>query len=171
MRLEIDLHVERQLGDPLVKIVIDDYLTLYDGVAQNYYDFDIDLADGGHDLTLVHYGKLPEHHILDEQGNITIDRYIEIKNIKLDNILLESELWDGKFFPVYMHKADNEPYFICPNLYLGHNGVWKLEFATPAAAWLIETRKPGPKLSGTIFKTNSETLEIAKNFFKDLPDV
>ena len=171
MRLEIDLHVERRLGDPLIKIVIDDYLTLYDGVAQNYYDFDIDLTDGGHDLTLVHYGKLPEHHVLDSQGNIAIDRYVEIKNIKLDNILLESELWAGKFFPVYMHKADHEPYFICPNLYLGHNGAWKLEFATPAAAWLIDVRKPGPKLSGTIFKTNSEILELAKNFFRDLPDV
>lgn len=171
MRLEIDLDVERRLGDPMIKIVIDDYLTLYDGVAQNYYDFDIDLIDGGHDLTIVHYGKLPEHHVLDSQGDIIIDRHVEIKNIKLDKILLESELWNGKFFPVYMHKHDNEPYFICPNLYLGHNGAWKLEFATPAVTWLIETRKPGPKLAGTIFKTNSETLEIAKNFFKDLPDV
>jgi hypothetical protein len=171
LRLEIDLHVERSLGDPLIKIVVDDYLTLYDGIAHNYYDFDVDLTDGGHDLTLVHYGKRPEHHVLDNQGNITIDRHIEIKNIKLDNITLESELWTGKFFPVYMHKADHEPYFICPNLYLGHNGAWKLEFATPAAAWLIDIRKPGPKLSGTIFKTNSETLEQAKNFFRDLPDV
>jgi len=171
LRLEIDLNVERRLGNPMIKIVVDDYLTLDDGPAQDYYDFDVDLVDGGHDLTVIHYGKSPEHHVHDPYGNIVIDRHVEIKGIKLDCIKLESELWNGKFFPVYMHKAEHEPYFICPNLYLGHNGAWKFEFATPAAAWLIDLRKPGPKLAGTIFKTNSDTLEVAKNFFKDLPDV
>jgi len=171
LRLDIDFNVERRLGDPMVKIVVDDYLTLYDGVAQDHYEFNIDLIDGGHDLTVVHYGKLPEHHRYNEQGAVDIDRHIEIKSIKLDHIVLEAELWTGKFFPVYMHKPDNEPYFICPNLYLGHNGAWKMEFATPAAQWLIDLRRPGPKLAGTIFKTNSDTLTMAKNFFKDLPDV
>jgi hypothetical protein len=109
--------------------------------------------------------------VYDDSGNVIIDRHVQIKTIKFDHIVLESELWDGRFFPVYMHKADNEPYFISPNLYLGHNGAWKLEFATPAAQWLIDIRKPGPKLAGTIFKTNSEILVLAKNFFKDLPDI
>ena len=171
MKLNIDFTVERQLGDPMIKIVIDDYLTLYDGIAQEHYEFDIDLIDGGHDLTIIHYGKLPEHHVYNKDGSVDIDRHVEIKSIKLDHVMLESELWSGKFFPVYMHKTNDEPYFICPNLYLGHNGAWKLEFATPAAAWLIDLRHPGPKLAGTIFKTNSDTLTMAKNFFKDLPDV
>jgi hypothetical protein len=171
LKLDIAFDVERRLGDPMIKIVVDDYLTLYDGIAQDYYEFDIDLIDGGHDLTIVHYNKLPEHHAYNKDGSVDIDRHVEIKSIKLDHIALESELWSGKFFPVYMHKTKNEPYFICPNLYLGHNGAWKLEFATPAAAWLIDLRRPGPKLAGTIFKTNSDTLIMAKNFFKDLPDV
>lgn len=171
MILNLEFEVERRLGDPLLKIVVDDYLTLYDGIAQDNYTFDLDLQDGGHDLTIIHYGKLPEHHVYNDSGNVIIDRHVQIKTIKFDHIVLESELWDGRFFPVYMHKADNEPYFISPNLYLGHNGAWKLEFATPAAQWLIDIRKPGPKLAGTIFKTNSEILVLAKNFFKDLPDI
>lgn len=171
MKLEIDFFVERRLGDPKVKIIIDDYITLFNGNAEEHYEFDIDLPNGGHDLKIVHYGKKPHHHQLDDNGNILIDRHIEILRISFDGVNLERELWDGKFFPVYMHHTKNEPYFICPNLYLGHNGTWKYEFSTPVLSWLIACRKQGPKLDNTIFQTNSSILEEAKNFFKDLPDV
>ena len=171
MKLEITLSVDRRLGDPLIKIIVDDYLTLVDGVAQENYCFDINIPDTTHNLKIIHYGKTVSDHQLNDHGKIVVDKHVEIKSISMDNILLERELWDGKFFPVYLHKADDEPYFICPNLYLGYNGTWHLEFATPAANWLIAQRKHGPQLDGTIFKTNYKVLESAKLFFKDLPDV
>ena len=120
---------------------------------------------------ITHYKKTVNDHVLDEQENISIDKHIEIKRIVMDHVALESELWSGRFFPVYMHKSNNEPYFIQPNLYLGHNGTWQLEFITPATTWLINLRQPGPDLTNTIFQTNQEMLDQAKNFFKDLPDV
>lgn len=171
MKLEIDFFVERRLGNPQVKIIIDDYITLYNGDAQDNFQFDIDLPAGGHDLKITHYGKEPLHHVYDPYGNIVIDRHIEIKRIAFDEVDLERELWDGKFFPVYMHKAEDEPYFICPNLYLGHNGTWKYEFVTPILKWLIASRKQGPNLENSIFQTNASLLEQAKNFFNGLPDV
>ena len=171
MKLSIEFEVERRLGDPMLRILIDDYITLYDGVALDQYTFDISIPNGSHDLKIVHYGKMPEHHTIDTNGSIVIDRHVQIKHIVLDDIALEQELWTGQFFPVYMHKAEHEPYFIAPNLYLGHNGTWKLEFGVPAAKWLIDLRKQGPNLSDTIFKSDSDTLAQAKNFFKDLPDV
>jgi hypothetical protein len=171
LKLDIEFKVERRLGDPKVKIIIDDYITLYNGDVQDNYQFEINLPTGGHDLKIIHYDKKPEHHVFDPYGNIVIDRHIEIIRVTLDEVNLERELWDGKFFPVYMHKADNEPYYICPNLYLGHNGTWKYEFVTPVLPWLISTRQKGLKLDHTIFKTNANILEEAKNFFKDLPDV
>jgi hypothetical protein len=171
LKLEFDFFVERRLGDPEVKIIIDDYITLFNGNAEEHFEFDIDLPNGGHDLKIVHYGKKPHHHQLDDSGNILIDRHIKIKRVAFDGVDLERELWEGKFFPVYMHHAENEPYFICPNLYLGHNGTWKYEFSTPVLPWLIACRKQGPQLDNTIFQTNSSILEKAKNFFKDLPDV
>lgn len=171
MKLAIDLFVERRLGNPKVKIIIDDYITLYNDDALENFKFEVDLPNGGHDLKIIHYGKQPHHHNYDHQGNINVDRHIEILRISFDNVDLEHELWNGKFFPVYMHKADHEPYFICPNLYLGHNGTWKYEFVTPVLPWLIATRKQGPQLDNTIFQSNASILEEAKNFFKDLPDV
>ena len=110
-------------------------------------------------------------HVLNSDGSIAIDKHVEIVGIHLDHTPLTGELWLGKFFPVYMHKANNEPYSICPNLYLGHNGTWVLEFATPALKWLIDTRRPGPQLSNTIFKTNHQVLQEIKTVFENLPDV
>ena len=171
MKLEIDLFVEDRLGTPKVKIIIDDYIALYEGDACEHYEFDIDLPHGGHDLKLVHYGKKPQHHKYDSYGNVVIDRHVEIKRIAFDNVDLDKELWDGKFFPVYMHKTDTDLYCISPNLYLGHNGTWKYEFITPILPWLIATRKHGPIIEKTIFQTNASILVEAKNFFKELPDV
>jgi hypothetical protein len=171
LKLAIDCFVERRLGNPQIKIIIDDYITLYNGDAQDTWEFDVNLPNGGHDLKIIHHSKQPHHHTLDDQGNIVIDRHVEIKRIAFDEVNLEHELWDGKFFPVYMHHAENEPYYICPNLYLGHNGIWKYEFVTPVLPWLIASRKHGPKLDNTIFQTNASMLQEAKNFFKDLPDV
>jgi hypothetical protein len=172
LKLQINLAVERRLGDPLIKIVVDDYLTLADGPALDRYEFDINIPDDPHSLKIVHYGKTINDHQYNESGKIVIDKHVEISNIVMDNIKLERELWDGKFFPVYMHKADNEPYFISPNLYLGHNGTWSLEFVSPVAKWLIDLRCKGTKqLDNTIFKTNRQILESAQEFFKDLPDL
>lgn len=172
MKLKIKLDVERRLGDPLVKIIVDDYLTLSDGIAQNEYNFDCDIEDGIHELKIVHYGKTKHDHAYDDLGKkVSVDKHVEITAIEIDDIALEAELWSGKFYPVYLNRKDIDPLFISPNLYLGHNGTWMLEFATPAGNWLIDLRKPGPKLDGTIFRTNDNLVAIAKDFFKDLPDV
>jgi hypothetical protein len=158
--------VERCLGDPMIKIIIDDYLTLADGPAQDTYSFDIDIPDESHTLKIIHYGKT-----IQDATNNNVDKHVEISAIRMDQVQLEAELWAGKFFPVYLHKADHEPYYISPNLYLGHNGTWSLDFATPAITWLINIRQPGPQLGNTIFKTNQQILNVAKEFFKGLPDV
>ena len=46
MNLAIDFFVERRLGNPQIKIIIDDYITLYNGDAQDNFQFDIDLPNG-----------------------------------------------------------------------------------------------------------------------------
>jgi len=171
MRLDITLSVESRLGDPHIKIIIDDYLTLVDGPAQECYNFNIQLLEEHHDLKIIHYGKTVEDHVMSEDGTIAIDKHVEIKSIVMDDNVLVEELWSGKFYPVYMHKAADEPYFISPNLYLGHNGTWIMEFACPVAQWLINLRKPGPKYMASIFKTNQDILDSAKDYFRDLPDV
>jgi hypothetical protein len=171
LKLKINFESEQIFGDPLVKILIDDYLTLYDGPAIDEHEFHCDIPDGKHELKIVHYGKTKHDHTIDSTGALILDKHVEIKNIEIDDIILESELWSGKFYPVYLHKKELDPVYISPNLYLGHNGAWILDFETPAGVWLIGLGRPGPELAGTIFRTNSDLVEVAKDFFRDLPDV
>ena len=170
MKLDVVFAIERRLGDPLVKISIDDYQTLYAGPAQEHNKFDCLVTPGPHVLKITHYGKKVSDHAYDEAGNVSIDKHIEIKSLSLDDIELHDELWEGEFFPRYW-SHDSGPKSIKPNLYLGYNGTWQLEFIAPAAAWLVQLRKPGPKLEKTIFKSNQEILETAKDFFAGMPDV
>ena len=171
MNFKIQFAMGSYFGQPQIKVVIDDYMLLYDGTAQELLEFDVQLDDGNHELKIVHHGKTVDDHLLDNHGNIIQDKFVEIKKIWMEGVELESELWSGRFFPVYMHKAEHEPYFISPNLYLGHNGTWILNFSTPALTWLINLRNQGPNLDGTIFKTSRQTLQEMKQIFLDLPDV
>lgn len=171
MNLQLQFRLGSYFGIPQIKVALDDYMLLYSGPAQTLMQFDVPLDDGHHELKIVHHGKTVHDHLLDDQGLIVQDKFVEIEKIWMDNVQLDQELWSGRFFPVYMHKADNEPYSICPNLYLGHNGTWILNFNTPALTWLIASRKPGPNLDGTIFKTSRETLHEVKQIFLNLPDV
>jgi hypothetical protein len=172
MILEIELAVERRLGDPLIKIIVDDYMTLTDGPAQDSYTFDFNIPDGNHTLKIIHYGKTVDDHVLNDTGAILIDKNVEIKSIIIDDNILKNEMWEGKFYPSYLHDpGPNEPEFITPNLYLGHNGAWHLDFGSPASSWLVDKRKPRLGYIAKVWKTNDEVLVAAKDFFKDLPDV
>lgn len=171
MKLKICLSLGCYFGTPKVKIAVDDCILLHDGVAQENFEFDVPLDDGNHQLKITHYGKTVDDHLLNSSGKIIQDKFIHIKQVFLDETELHSELWEAKFFPVYLHKTEDDPLFLSPNLYLGHNGTWILEFFTPALKWLIDRRQPGPDLSNTIFKTSRDMLADVKKIFLDLPDV
>jgi hypothetical protein len=170
LKLILEFEVERRLGEPQLKISIDDYQTLADGAAKDRYQFDFLVNPGAHVLRIQHYGKQPDDHRYDDHGRVTIDQHVAIRGIIMDDVSLEEELWQGRFFPAYW-PHDSGPVSISPNLYLGYNGTWMLDFVAPAVQWLVEQRQRGPNLSNTIFKTNSQVLEQAKAFFADLPDV
>lgn len=162
----IDFSFEDRLGIPKTKINVDDYLTLYDGEVKNSLTFDFDCTAGDHELRITHYGKTKH-----QAACIDYDKHMEITAIIMDDVPLEQELWMGKFYPVYLHPSDNEPTYIQPNLYLGHNGTWVLPFRYPCLNWLIDLRKAGPDIKDTIFSTSDKKLIQAIEFFKGVDDV
>ena len=180
MLLEIDLEVGDALGKPLIKIMIDDYLVLYEGPAVPMFDREFELSSGYHELKIVHYGKKDSDHVYNMDGTIGIDKFVMINHVSIDSVSLkDKELQQGQFWPVYglsyvetMQQNHSElPSFISPNLYLGHNGTWKWEFYYPFVDWIIAQRRPGPQLDNTIFKTSQATLDEAKNFFLNAGDL
>jgi hypothetical protein len=179
MLLEINFSVGRELGNPLIKILIDDYLVLYEGVAMDTFFRDFDVSDGEHELKIVHYGKSDKDHLYNSDGSIRVDKFVYINSITIDGIkLTDIELQQGKFWPVYslqyaktMTEQHKElPGFIQPNLYLGHNGTWKYKFFNPFTTWIITKRNYGPNLEDTIFKTSNELLEEAKCWFNSVDE-
>lgn len=181
MHLVIDFEVGDQLGTPTIKILIDDYVVLYEGAAVSKFDRVIDISSGEHELKIVHFGKTDHDHLYHPDGSIAVDKYVCIKAITIDQVkLFDSELHTGQFWPVYSlsHVSDmvcagqDLPSYISPNLYLGHNGTWRYTFFYPFVDWIIECRKADrQKLDNTIFKTSEHMLQEAKEFFKNIPEI
>lgn len=180
MHLEIEFEVGDQLGTPTVKILIDDYVVLYEGPATQLFERDFDLNLGEHELKIVHYGKTDDDHLYNTDGSIAVDKYVYIKKIAIDQVsLTDKELQSGQFWPVYSRsyvetmiaQRQELPSYISPNLYLGHNGTWKYTFFNPFVEWIIKNRKLGPQLENTIFKTSDHILKEAKEFFLNAPNI
>jgi hypothetical protein len=180
MHIKLQFKVERSLGDPLIRIMIDDTIATYNGPCQDVFEFDLPVTVGEHELRITHYGKKDQDHVYDDQGNITVDKHVEISGIWLDEIELVEELWEGNFFPVYnpdyikdlKNKGIDVPYSIKPNLYLGHNGTWQLIFNYPIASWLIEKRSNRTKVSGADWQSSDEALLIeVKEYFSTAPEL
>lgn len=180
MHLIVDFEIGDELGDPLIKILIDDYIVLYEGPAIDQFNREFDINYGEHELKIVHYGKTDNDHVYNDDGSIKIDKYVHIKGISIDSVVLrDTELQTGQFWPVYsmsyvetmVTQGQDLPGYICPNLYLGHNGTWKYTFNYPFVEWIIATRNQGPQLDSTIFKTSAHLLQQAKDFFSDVPEL
>jgi hypothetical protein len=180
MQINIDFEVGRQLGEPKIKILIDDYIVLYEGNAIDNFSKKFDINYGEHELKIVHHGKTDGDHLYNPNGSIAVDKYIFIKSIIIDDVKLnDKELQSGQFWPVYSlsyvetmtAQGKDLPGFISPNLYLGHNGTWKYTFVYPFIDWIITKKQNGPQLKNTIFKTSNEILQEAKNFFSDIIEI
>lgn len=181
MQIQIDLRSERRLGIPCVRCIIDEGAPFFDGPCQDTITADINLAPGFHELVIVHYNKQEQDHVLDDQGRIVVDKHVEIMNIRIDDIdFLVDELREAHFYPVYSDNYVRDcqtagvilPPSISPNLYLGHNGTWKLPFHTPFIQWIIHRRKNlAIQLDNTIFQSDVELLAESKAWFQSQPEI
>lgn len=178
LSIDLKIKIEDYFGPPMCRIIIDDSAPTYDGPVLSTINLSIPVTTGEHELRIVHYGKQNQDHLL-ENGRIIRDKHFELLSLSLDGVALEQELRKGSFFPVYNHdyvddcKKNNVtlPYSICPNLYFGHNGTWKLTFFYPVYPWLISQRNLSPNLEKTIFTSSDEMLQKAKKYFLSAPDI
>lgn len=181
MLIEIQFSHEIEFGYPKLRCAIDENAPFYDGNSQTHITADINVAPGFHELVITHYNKQAGDQLIDSQGKIVKDKYVQIENIKIDNIAFRiEELREGHFYPVYNLDYVNDckkqgiilPYSISPNLYLGHNGTWKLNFYTPFIDYIIKKRQEHSiNLDNTIFQSDTELLARAKAWFNQVPDI
>jgi hypothetical protein len=181
MNIKIFLKRETYFGDPLVRCSIDENTPFFEGASQDIISASIGVVPGYHELVITHYNKKDSDHVLDNQCKIVKDKYVEIIGIEIDDIaFLIDELREGHFYPVYnpcyyqefLDRGQKLPPSISPNLYLGHNGTWKLSFHTPFVEYIIDKRKKlNINLNNTIFQSDAETLKKMKLWFQEVPDM
>ena len=180
MEIKLEFKVERSLGSPLIRIMLDDTTSSFEGPCEDQIEFDIPITKGNHELRITHYGKQNHDHEYDQNGKILKDKHVEILKISLDGVELKQELWDGEFFPVYnpdyvktmKEKNIKVPYSIKPNLYLGHNGTWVYNFKYPVVPWLIKTRGYKDRMIVDPDMTSvDEELQAAKKYFESAPEI
>ena len=99
-------------------------------------EFD-DADDESHVLEFVLSGKTTEHTQITEQGEITSDVTVRIKDIAFDDIKIDqifSELAE------YRHDFNGTQPAVVDQFYgeMGCNGTLRLEFTTPIYLWLLE---------------------------------
>lgn len=82
-------------------------------------------------------GKLPEHTIVDDAGNLAEDRLIEISDFAIDDIAL-AQLFTEK--TQYHHDFNGSQAPVVDEFFgaMGCNGVVKFEFTAPAYIWMLE---------------------------------
>ena len=181
MKIEIFLKRETHFGDPLVRCTIDENAAFFDGLSQDYICAEFGVTPGFHELLITHYGKEDSDHILNDKNEIVVDKYIEIEKIIIDDIPFNMhELWQGHFYPVYNEYYVRDcqaqgimlPPSICPNLYLGHNGTWKLSFHTPFVDYIISKRKDLTiDLENSIYRSDADLMAETKAWFLNAPDI
>jgi hypothetical protein len=118
-----------------------DGLTVWQGpVGMDWQDiqceFD-DSKDAQHRLEIAMTGKLPEHTQLNDQGHIVADRMILIRDLALDDIVLNQVFYDQA---QYHHDNNGNTAHTTQQFYgdMGCNGQVNLDFTSPVYMWLLE---------------------------------
>jgi len=181
MNIKIITTSETHFGYPLIRCGIDENAPFFDGACQDVIEASFGIAPGYHELVITHYNKKDSEQILDHTGRIVKDKHIEIQKIIIDDLAFSiDELREGSFYPVYnpvyyqdcLNLGQPLPPSICPNLYLGHNGTWKLSFHTPFVEYIIQKRKNlAINIDHTIFQSDAELLKKIKTWFESTQDM
>jgi hypothetical protein len=172
MHISCKLNFDDYFGCPQIQIAVDQ-TELYQGDAMSDLEFEIDVSPGDHVFSIRHQGKTNQH------GNDLHDRHVELTNLRFDGVDLDQFEFcrithRGKFYPEYDPDYVSDcaragtvlPEFLQPNHYLGHNGIWKLDFKYPALLWIIQEQNPsGMHLEDTIFGSSQDVLNDIKDFF------
>ena len=122
-----------------VEVLIDDKSVYKNNHVSGPINFACDIVedDAEHELKIVMFGKTEEHTTIDEQGNITSDAMLSIKDITIDDIDITHLVTE---LAVYNHNFNGSQAEIADKFYgdMGCNGTISLRISTPVYIWLLE---------------------------------
>ena len=137
VKFSITLGSDYQTVPPRARVTIADKKIFEGPVSADILIIDPAELDNDSDfqLRIELIDKIPEHTVLDEQGNIVKDSVLTIKKIIIEYIEIQSNLSldQEKFY--YEHSGGKHQLYDS----LGVNGTAVINFSTPFYIWLLET--------------------------------
>jgi len=151
LKFKLELYAVAWDKQPHVEILIDD-VKHFDGKitgsdhGPSVIEFEHDLTEGEHFLTLNRYNKTKNQTIVNEKGDILKDQVLHIKSIEIDEIDIGALVYEGVYSPTYpepwatqQKEIGNELQQSFKNVTaIGHNGEWRFRFNSPFYMWLLE---------------------------------
>ena len=172
MHLQINFTYDAFFRTPTIQIGIDDTI-YFDGDVRECIEFETTLVKGTHKFWIKHHSKKPHETTETHDTHVFINTVI-FDGVDIDQLDYRKLSHRGRFYPEYNTNYVKDciinnielPEYICPNHYLGHNGVWELEFDAPAMNWIIKEQNPsGINLEDTMFSTGKNTIQEIKDLF------
>lgn len=116
-------------SQPIATVAVDQQTTT---VAHEFDD-----VEGQHVLEIALVGKTSAHTIVDDTGNIIDDLLINVSNICIEEINIDTLVWN---LSQYHHDQNGTSVMGIDRFYgtMGCNGIVKLNFSTPIYLWLLE---------------------------------
>lgn len=121
----------RPIGQPWVRIGLDNELMTQQLVTLTDFEFDID-ASGTVALIVEHFDK----------NDTDPHTAVEIVSVSFYGIDDPRFVWSGVYRPQYPAHLTG-PVDLPGQHYLGWNGVWTLEFSVPVFTWMHQTLNLG----------------------------
>ena len=139
---------EDKWPDAVISIANKVYTNTLVPYGTNFYEFDAELSEGEHALSIAYTNKnYREDIVLDDTGSIEKSKFLVIKNISLEDIELPHDIiYNLSSFKIsedwYVEQYSTDPKsypLVRKNeMDLSWNGVWELPFKTPLYIWLLE---------------------------------
>ena len=98
---------------------------------------EFECGEGDHWLKIVLKNKTHENTLIDDQGNIISDALIDINNVCLDEINIDTMMYN---LAEYVHDGNGSKTIAVHDFFghLGCNGRVQLKFSSPVYLWLLE---------------------------------
>lgn len=98
---------------------------------------EFECADGDHWFRIVLKNKTHQNTRIDDQGNIVSDALIDISNVCIDGINIDTMMQE---IADYVHDGNGTQTIAVHDFFghLGCNGKVQLQFSTPFYLWLLE---------------------------------
>lgn len=101
---------------------------------QREYNFDIQLNDGKHSITVGLLNKIDTDTIVVDD-KIVNDMALVVQKIVIEGYEFDDFLYQAVYSPIQREQSHSN--------YLSWNGEWRLDFTTPIFTWLHQTQHLG----------------------------